>query len=215
MHVPDGILPAETLIATSVMAVGAVAVGLRKLDYDTIPRAGVMAAVFFVVSLAHVRTPYGAVHMALCGLIGMTLGWAAFPAIAVALFLQAILFGHGGLTTLGANVLIMGTPAVCCYYLFALRPGGSIVRRRPFARGVAAGVSGVLMAWLIFYLVMISAGDQYRWPTIGILLANLVIIPVEGFVTGWAVAFLARVRPSVLAARSGRRLYRENSYAGK
>ena len=212
MHVPDGILPAGTLIATSIVAVGSVAVGLRKLDYDTIPRAGVVAAVFFVVSLVHVRTPYGAVHMALSGLAGMTLGWAAFPAMAVALFLQAILFGHGGVTTLGANVVIMGMPAVCCYYLFAPRMSGRTIQRRAFARGVGAGVLGVLLAWLVFFLVMLSAGNQYKWPAVGFLLMNVVVMPVEALVTGWAVAFLARVRPSILTAPSGRKLHRENSH---
>ena len=70
----------------------------------------------------------------------------------------------------------------------------------------------MLLAWLLFFLVILSAGDQYKWPAVGFLLMNVVVIPVEALVTGWAVAFLAKVRPSILAAPSGRKLYRENSH---
>ena len=46
-------------------------------------------------------------HLILNGLLGMLLGWAAFPSIFVALMLQAILFQYGGITVLGVNTFNM------------------------------------------------------------------------------------------------------------
>ena len=60
----------------------------------------ILAAHFFVGSLIHVPVGPSSVHVVLNGLLGMLLGWAAFPSIFVALMLQAILFQYGGITVL-------------------------------------------------------------------------------------------------------------------
>ncbi len=53
--------------------------------------------------------------------MGLLLGWPAFPAILVGLFLQALLFQFGGLTVLGVNTFNVAVPAVLCFYLCAGR----------------------------------------------------------------------------------------------
>ena len=57
------------------------------------------------------------------------LGWAAFPAFLVALFLQAVLFQFGGLTTLGG-------PAIEAYLRRRERRGREDVARRGERRGI-------------------------------------------------------------------------------
>ena len=69
-------------------------------------------AAFFAGSLIAIPVGPSSVHLMLGGLIGLMLGTAAFPALFVALALQALLFGMGGLTTLGVNTLNMALPGV-------------------------------------------------------------------------------------------------------
>ena len=111
-HIPDGILSAPVLIGGALLAAAGVAWGLRRLDDRAIPRAAVLSAALFAGSLVAIPVGPSSVHLLLSGLMGIMLGAAAFPAVAVALLLQALLFGFGGLTTLGVNVFNIAMPGV-------------------------------------------------------------------------------------------------------
>jgi cobalt/nickel transport system permease protein len=69
-----------------------------------------------VIGTIHVPVGVGSVHLILNGLIGLLLGWLAFPVIFVALILQALLFSFGGFAVLGANTLLLAAPAVLAHY---------------------------------------------------------------------------------------------------
>ena len=99
------------------------AIGLKKMDYEAIPRVAILSAAFFVATLIHVPVGPVGLHLVLNGLMGLLLGWMAVPAILIALFLQALLFQFGGLTVLGVNTVTMALPggylflcvsAACC-----------------------------------------------------------------------------------------------------
>lgn len=136
MHIYEGILSCsahgqELLAAGALVAAAGTAVGLRKLDPQRLPQAGLLSATFFVASLVQVPIGPSSVHLILSGLLGLVLGWAAFPAVLIALTLQAAFFSIGGPTTLGLNTVIMALPAVVCYYLFrrtrpSMPSGGSL-----------------------------------------------------------------------------------------
>ena len=115
------------------MAAVGTAIGLKKLDYDHIARAGMLSAAFFVASLIHVPIGPSNAHLILNGLVGLLLGWAAFPAILVALILQGAFFQFGGITTLGVNTIIMALPALLCFLVF-----GRAIHRSPRIAAVAA-----------------------------------------------------------------------------
>ena len=118
MHISEGVLSGTVLISGAVLAAVGTGIGLKKLDYDQIAKTGMLAAAFFVASLIHIPIGPSNAHLILNGLVGLLLGWAAFPAILVALILQAAFFQFGGITTLGVNTLIMALPAVLCYLIF-------------------------------------------------------------------------------------------------
>jgi cobalt/nickel transport system permease protein len=118
VHISEGVLSPSVLIAGAALTTAGVAVGLKNLDHEKIPATGILSAAFFVASLVHVPIGPSSVHMILNGLLGLILGWKAFPAILVGLALQALLFQFGGITTLGVNTLNMALPAVVCYYFF-------------------------------------------------------------------------------------------------
>jgi cobalt/nickel transport system permease protein len=197
LHISDGVLSGPVLAATGGLAVAGVAAGLYKLDYEKVPRVGVLAATFFVASLIHVPIGPTSAHLILNGLMGFLLGWAVFPALALALLLQAILFGFGGITSLGANIIDMGIPAVVCFLLFArgIKPGSSPARI--FTLGFAAGSIAVMLSGILTACVLYLSGKEFIGAASAILLAHIPVIIIEGFVTGSAVVFLYRVRPEM------------------
>lgn len=118
MHIVDGALADPVVIGGAVLAVAGIAYGLRRMDLDRIPQTGILSATFFIASLIHVPVGPSSLHLILNGLIGLALGWAAFPALFIALLLQAIFFGYGGLIVLGVNTLNIALPAVMVWLLF-------------------------------------------------------------------------------------------------
>jgi cobalt/nickel transport system permease protein len=196
MHIAEGILAPEVLAAGAVLGGAGTAYGLYRLDAEDVPRAAVLSAGFFVASLIHVPLGPASVHLVLNGLLGVMLGWAAFPAVLVALVLQALFFGYGGVTALGVNTCIMAGPAVLVHYLFrgALRPGGNL----RFAAGFGAGALAIVLGAVIASVAVAASGRAFTVAAIALLTGHVPIMLVEGFVTGAMVAFLARVRPEVL-----------------
>ena len=118
MHISEGVLSGPVLISGGVLAAVGTAIGLKKIDYDHLARVGILSATFFVASLVHVPIGPSSVHLIMNGVVGLLLGWAAFPAILVALILQGVFFQFGGITTLGVNTVIMALPALLGYYIF-------------------------------------------------------------------------------------------------
>jgi cobalt/nickel transport system permease protein len=202
MHIYEGILAATPhgqlllLGGAAATAVGT-AVGLRKLDYERMPQAAVLGAAFFVASLIHVPFPPTSVHLVLNGLLGLVLGWAAFPVVLVALTLQSVFFSFGGPTTLGLNTLVMALPAVACHYLF-YGPVRNGKESRVFWAGFAAGATGIVLGALLTATALVLAGKPYE--TIGhlFLIAHLPLAMIEGLVTGSVVVLVRKVRPELL-----------------
>jgi cobalt/nickel transport system permease protein len=196
MHISEGVLSAPVLVSGAAIAVAGIAVGLKKLDNNQIPQAGILAAAFFVASLVHVPIGPSSVHLVLNGIVGLLLGWAAFPVIAVALLLQAVLFQFGGITTLGVNALIMAGPAVSCYYLC----GPFVKKGHAFALAGAftCGFTAVLLAALVAAAALVLTGEAFLEVSIALVAANIVVMIIEGVVTMFCVAFLKKVQPAML-----------------
>lgn len=198
MHFPDGVLSTPVVITSGVAAVGGVAYGLRTIDYDRIPRIAVLAAAFFAASLIHVPIGPTSSHLLLNGMMGVLIGWAAFPALLVALLLQAVFFGFGGFTSLGANVLLMATPAILVYYLFGKQIQKTPSAKGLFSIGLLAGMSAIIVTALLGSGLLFLSGKEFVGAVVAILLAHIPIAIIEGFVTGAILSFLHKVRPDIL-----------------
>jgi len=196
MHISEGVLSGPVLISGAVLAAAGTAVGLKRIDYDRIAGAGILAAAFFVASLVHIPVGPSSVHLVLNGVVGLILGWAAFPVILVALLLQAVFFQYGGITTLGINTVIMALPAVACRYLF-----GRLIRMKAaaaFAASFACGFSAVLMAAVVAGAALMFTEESFLEVAALIIGANLPVMIIEGAVTGVCVSFLKKVQPGML-----------------
>lgn len=197
MHIAEGVLAPEILVAGGIGAAVGVGIGLYQLDERTTVKAAVLSSALFVATLIRVPIGPSSVHLILSGLAGLLLGWRVFPAFAVALTLQALLFGIGGLSTLGVNILILGLPGLCCHYLF--RSFLDTRRQRlGFPIGFATGCVAILVGVVLLAGVLVTTGEEF-WPVaLAVSTAHLAVMVVEGFVTGATVSFLLKVRPETL-----------------
>lgn len=203
MHISEGILSAPVLLAGGVFAAVGVAIGLKKLKEEKITICALLAAVFFVGSLIHVPIGFANAHLILCGLLGVILGWSAFPAIFIALLLQAILFQYGGLSTLGVNTFTMGGSAVLSWYIYgAFAKFSQTVTIRSVA-AFMAGFLGVLFSALLTGCALTFTSEGFMGAAYGLVLAHLPVMVVEGIITALTVGFLAKIKPALLNTASG------------
>ena len=198
MHIAEGVLSPAVLGGGAVLALAGTAQGLRRLEYDRLVTVGILSAAFFVASLIHVPVGLASAYLVLNGLVGVLLGWAAFPSILVALLLQALLFQFGGITVLGVNTFTMGFAAVASWYVFRavcrLCPGMGGVRAGAFM----GGALGVALAAVLTALALAFTDEGFWLAAQLLLLAHLPVMLAEGLVTMFTVSFIMRVRPELL-----------------
>lgn len=165
MHIPDGYLSPATCAATYALVLPFWAVAFRRvrrlLHTRTVPLLAVFSAFSFVIMMFNLPLPGGttghAVGMAVAAIV---LGpWAAVVAISVALLVQAVFFGDGGITTYAANCLNMAVAGVfvaaAAYALLA----GKAAPESP-RRVVAAAVAGYLSINVAALLTALEFGIQ-------------------------------------------------------
>jgi len=218
MHIASGLIPSSTCIAGYAIAGGATWYSLRQIGrqynpQQDIPKASLLTAAFFVISSIHIPVPPTSIHLVLNGLVGIVLGYYAFPALLIGLFFQAVMFGHGGLDTLGVNAVIMGVPALFAFYLFEI--GKSLGRKSPLGTRTFAFLSGAialgLSALLFTSIAIASVSDNLNVQAErAIALVALggygIQALVEGTFTAMLVAFLEQVKPELLDSRWKNRL---------
>jgi cobalt/nickel transport system permease protein len=229
MHIPDGYLsPATcaTLYGTSApfwwIALQRVRHGLNT---HVVPLLSVFAAFSFIVMMFNLPLPGGTTgHAVGVGIAAIVLGpWASILAISIALAIQALLFGDGGITAIGANcfnMAILGSLTAYGIYRLVARGAALESPRRVFA----AGLAGYMAINLSALATAIELGLQpllYRDATGAALYAPYplqIAIPAmmaghltvaglaEMVLTGGVVAYLQRFEPGLLRANEQRGL---------
>jgi len=206
MHISEGVLSGPVLAAGAILALGGLARGLKELQADDLPRAALLAAVFFTASLIRVPIGPASAHLLLNGLLGLLLGWAAFPVIFVGLLLQGVLFQYGGLTVLGVNTFNMAGPAA----VLGLAGRAALARfgwRAAPACGLLAGGGAIMLSGLLMALSLVLSGreNEFAAAAAALGLAHLPVAAIEALVTLFAVQFLRQVRPALLGRPGGAR----------
>jgi cobalt/nickel transport system permease protein len=117
MHITEGILPPQWAVLWFALALPFIGWGLRelrvrsKVEPHLKSMVGLVGAAVFVISCMPIPVPTAGTCSHPCGtgmasiLIGPTL---TVVVASIALTLQGLFLAHGGLTTLGANILSMG-----------------------------------------------------------------------------------------------------------
>ncbi len=196
MHISDGVVGTPTVVAGAAVALAMCGLAARKVRDEEIPKIALFTGAFFIAS--QIRFPWGitSVHLVFTGLVGAVLGFRAFLVFTVGLALQAILTGHGGVTTIGVNACIFGFPALIAYRLFTwIRSQGE---RWIFAGGAAAGAVGVILSGLFWAAIVMSAGEPLVPVAKFVFVLHLPVAILEGIVTGFCVRYLSIGRPELL-----------------
>jgi len=127
MHIPDGYLSPQTYIPLYGAFVSAAAWAVKKVKETvsarSIPYLGMAAAFSFIIMMFNLPVPGGTTgHAVGSAVIAIIFGpWAATIAVSVALIIQALIFGDGGITALGANCFNMAVfMPLIAYYTFKL-----------------------------------------------------------------------------------------------
>jgi cobalt/nickel transport system permease protein len=221
MHIPDGYLGPQTYLPTYAVAAGCWALASTKLKralrLRQVPLLALGAAFSFVIMMFNLPIPGGTSgHAVGAVLVAVVLGpWAAIIAVSLALILQALLFGDGGLTAIGANCLTMAViMPVVGWSIYRLVSGGAAARSPRHWLGAALGgyfgltaaaVSAGVLLGLQPLLARDAAGHALYCP-FGLHIAVpvmalehlLVFGWVEAAATGLVVAYLQRTAPELL-----------------
>ena len=156
MHIPDGYLGPPTYLAAYAACAPLWAIAARRvkesLSTRRAPLLAIAAAFSFLVMMFNIPLPGGTTGHAVGGvLIAIAVGpWGALLSISIALVIQALFFGDGGITAIGANCFNMAVvmPFVG-YYVYRLIAGESAkTSRRVIASGIASYVAIVVAATL-------------------------------------------------------------------
>ena len=162
MHVPEGYISPVMELGSGLITVPVWYVATRKvkaiLNNRTIPLLAIFAALSFTIMMFNVPVPGGTTAHGVGGtLAAIVLGpWAAVIVVSVALVIQALFFGDGGIIALFTNCLTMAIilPFVgyATYRVFA---SGSplLSNRRAWAAGIG-GYVGITVAALVVGILL-------------------------------------------------------------
>ena len=222
MHIPDGYLSPQTAGALYAVSAPLWALSIRgirrRMETRSVPLLALLAAFSFLIMMFNIPLPGGTTGHAIGAvLIAILVGpWPAIMAVTVALAVQALFFGDGGILALGANAFNCGCMMPFVGYLvFAALKGSSKPFERRFA--VAAAIGGYAGINAAAFLVALELGLQpalhhtssgtplYCPFPLGVtvpamMTAHLTVAgAAEAVLTGGIVAFLGKHHPELFA----------------
>ena len=192
MHISEGVLSAPVLLAGWAVTAPAVAVILWRVRQSEIPRIACFSALFFVASFVHLPVGVSSMHLMLSGLVGAFLGSRAILAIFVALFLQGVFFGFGGLSVLGVNTAVIGFPAVLGGLFAAAAKAQELKVRMQKIYLFLAGFVPIVCSMLLLDLVLFISGREFFAIATLISLEGAILAVLEGIITLFALSFIAK-----------------------
>jgi len=231
LHIPDGLLPVWLWGSGLLLMMAAVSFSLfmvRKVDMrKKIPLLGMMSAMMLVgMNLEIVPIAY---HVNLSVATGIILGpWFAVIAAFIVNIIMALV-GHGGITVVGLNTLVIGAEGVMGFIFFS-------ALRKIFKPGLASGaatfislfISTALMLTVVFAANLNFESGNVHWleelmenPTAGKLAGTFSVNrsfnfrlfafaalglgalgwTIESLVTAVAIRFISKVKPEMVRGR--------------
>ncbi|MGD0625141.1 MAG: cobalt transporter CbiM [Thermodesulfobacteriota bacterium] len=221
MHIPDGYLGPQTygVLYAVMVPIWALASKIvrRTLKQRQVPFLALGAAFSFVIMMFNIPIPGGSTGHAVGGVIvAILLGpWAAVIAISISLVIQALLFGDGGITAIGANCFNMAFVMPMVGYLVyrLISKGATVTSRRRWIAGAVAGYIGLNVAAVTTAIMfglqpLLAKGPDGRplyfpYPlkvAVPVMAAQHLLFfgLIEAVLTGLLVIYFQRTEPSML-----------------
>ncbi len=189
----------------------------NNLKDRQIPYLALAAAFSFVIMMFNVPIVGGSTgHAVGSALIAIILGpWVAVVTVSVALIMQALLFGDGGITAIGANCFNMAfVMPFLAYYVYKFISGKTEITSN--TRTLAAGVGGYVALAAGAFFTALELGIQPALHTgadgvplympygldvtiPAMMIEHLVLFCfVEAIITALAFAYIARYDPTII-----------------
>jgi cobalt/nickel transport system permease protein len=207
MHIPDAFMPLGQGAFYWIIALIFIALSLRwarnEMSEEKIPLIAVLAAGIFVLQSFNLPVSFGTSgHLVGGALAAIILGspLAAVFILTLVLIVQGVLFGDGGITTMGANIINMGViGGFVGFYTFR----GLMITTRN------VNVAGFSAAWLACVLPALACAVEMYFAGTFPLVAGLVAMGlyhaligfIEGFVTVVAIRLIVTARPDIVDFR--------------
>ena len=198
MHIADGVLTLEATVSVTALSAVFLYGAFKSLPQEKVAIAASMSALFFIASFIHIPFGVTQIHLLLIGMIGILLGVSSFLSICVALILQALLLGYGGVVSLGVNLFIMATPAVMVYYFYHSKLTLKLNEKVKF---FLVGFLGTFFATLFLSLILYFAKLEYQTAAVTVFSINIVSMVIEGVVSLFLLLFIKKTYPKILEVK--------------
>lgn len=217
IHLPDGVLSPFWWIFGYIACFAVIWLLVRKIKDSNIRRKIPFAGMVGALMLIFMSVPLGIlpVHLSLAALCGILAGPALGFLAAFAVNVILAFMGHGGITVVGINTLLLGGEAVLGFFIYkalSQKTGSAL------SAGVASALSLLASTALMVALVSASIGLNEALPSLGHIsepegihseflsfsgwtavgIITLTGIFLESLITGLIVRFFAKVRPDLV-----------------
>lgn len=209
MHIPDAFLPLTHGLVYWIIALVFIVLALRwaksEMSDEKVPLVAVLAAGIFTIQTLNMALPISIVpggvsgHVVGAALAAIVLGspYAAVFIMAMVLAVQAIIFGDGGITVMGANFINMGVLGGF-FGFYTYRSLHNLINNQ-FASALIAGWVSLFIPAIACALELAIAGT---FPlTIGLITMGVyhaIIGIIEGGATAFALSLITTARPDIM-----------------
>ena len=215
MHIPDGYISPATVITTYAIALPLWAKAFselkKNLDEESLPLLSSLSALSFIIMMFNIPIPGGTSGHALgVALLAIVFGpWVASLALSVVLFIQALVFGDGGISAFALNSLAMGFGGA-----FSASFVYEKLKQKNYSVFLAGWISAVASSFVVALvlgiqpLIAVSDGKPLYFPfdlsvTIPALVGSHMVFfgVVEGIFTKIAYGVLEKIDSKALHAK--------------
>jgi cobalt/nickel transport system permease protein len=209
VHIPDGFMNAPTSLVGGAVAVGLIAISVKKaagsLDDRQVPMAGLVAAFIFAMQMLNFPVAGGTSGHLLGGCLAAILvgPWVGSLAMSVVFIVQALVFADGGLTALGLNIVMMGYATCFGGYGIFLLLRRILPATKAAVTGAAAAAAwcGVVLAscvFVLYYAIGGAGGAPLQTVAIAMIGVHMLIGIGEAVITGLTVGAVLATRPDLV-----------------
>lgn len=155
IHLPDGVIPFVWWIGGYIGALLVAFFVLRRIDKDSVRRKIPIAAVMAAVMLITMSVPLGFIpfHLNLSALAGILMGPGLGFVIAFVVNVFMAMMGHGGITVIGLNTLIIGAESVLAFLIYS---GLHKKLQKSLSSGISVALALVVSISLMIAVVGLS-----------------------------------------------------------
>jgi cobalt/nickel transport system permease protein len=220
LHIPDGFLSVAVSVVLWILAAGAIALALWRVNSELgerqVPLMSVLAAAIFAGQMLNFPVVGGTSgHLMGAAIATILLGpWAAIIVMTVVVSVQALLFQDGGLIALGGNIFNMGVVGVAVSYFVY-----STIKRLAGDRPLGVFIGSAVAAWLSIVIASLAVALQIAFSgnspadlAIPAMFGVHVVIGIgEALITLGALAFVYATRRDLLLTAEGEETHNRGS----